>query len=315
MSKVISHTIQSVGKTDLVIRFKKSIPVYLLILPSIMLVIIFHYLPIFGIAIAFQDYSVYKGVFGSTWVGFKYFERFLTDANFWRIMKNTVIINIYDLIFGFPVPIIFALLLNELRSNKLKRIAQTISYLPHFISWVVVAGMFVTILSPSAGLVNIILKNVFKIEPIHFLADPQYFRAILVTAGIWKSFGMSAVYYIAALSSIDTELYAAAAIDGAGRLRQTWHITLPGLRLIIIVLLVLKTGRMINIGFEKVFLLYNPMLYEVGDVISTYTYRLGIEKNQYSLTSGIGLTQSIVNFILVYSTNRLSRKVAGWSLW
>ncbi|HOJ09950.1 MAG TPA: ABC transporter permease subunit [Clostridiales bacterium] len=315
MNKEISQTTLKSKKPDILIRFRKSIPVYMLILPSTALLLIFHYLPIFGISIAFQDYSVYKGVFGSTWVGIKYFERFLTDANFWRVMRNTIIINVYDLIFGFPVPIIFALFLNELRSNKLKRVAQTISYLPHFISWVVVAGMVVTILSPSTGLINIMLKNIFNTEPIHFLAKPQYFRSILVTADIWKHFGMSAVYYIAALSSIDMELYAAASIDGAGRLRQTWHITLPGLRLIIIVLLVLKMGKMINIGFEKVFLLYNPILYEVGDVISTYTYRLGIEKNQYSLTSAIGLTQSVINFILVFSANKLSRKIAGWSLW
>jgi putative aldouronate transport system permease protein len=315
MSKAISQAHPQVRKKDLRVRFKNSIPIYLLILPSTLLILVFHYLPIFGIAIAFQDYSVYKGVFGSTWAGFKYFERFLSDPNYWRVMRNTLIINIYDIIFSFPIPIIFALLLNELRSNKLKRVAQTISYLPHFISWVIVAGIFVTILSPSAGVVNMVIKNVFKAEPVHFLVKPQYFRTILIFAGTWKGFGMSAVYYIAALSSIDTELYAAASIDGAGRLRQTWHITLPGLRLMIVVLLIIKIGGIISIGFEKVFLLYNPMLYDVGDVISTYTYRLGIEKHQYSLTSAIGLTQSAVNFILVYSANRLSRRVVGWSMW
>lgn len=295
--------------------FKKSIPIYLLILPSLILLIIFHYLPIFGIAIAFQDYSVFKGVFGSKFIGFANFQRFLTDPNYWRVMRNTIIINLYDLAIGFPVPIIFALLLNELTSNKYKKLAQTVSYLPHFISWVVVAGIVTTVLSPSNGLLNLFITKVLNMDSVYFLAEPKYFRMIVTLTDLWKSFGMSAVYYIATLSSIDQELYASAAIDGAGRLRQTWHITLPGLRMIIIVLLVLKMGNMISVGFQKIFLLYNPLLYDVGDVISTYTYRLGIEKARYSLTSAIGLTQSVVNFIMVISANKLSRKIAGWSLW
>ena len=295
--------------------FKKAIPIYLLILPSLILLIIFHYLPIFGIAIAFQDYSVFKGVFGSKFIGFANFQHFLTDPNYWRVMRNTIIINLYDLAIGFPVPIIFALFLNELTSNKYKKLAQTVSYLPHFISWVVVAGIVTTILSPSNGLLNLFITKVLKMDSVYFLAEPKYFRMIVTLTDLWKSFGMSAVYYIATLSSIDQELYASASIDGAGRLRQTWHITLPGLRMIIIVLLVLKMGSMISVGFEKIFLLYNSLLYDVGDVISTYTYRLGIEKARYSLTSAIGLTQSVVNFIMVISANKLSRKIAGWSLW
>ncbi|MEA4822860.1 MAG: ABC transporter permease subunit [Clostridiaceae bacterium] len=229
-------------------------------------------------------------------------------------MSNTLIINLYKLIFEFPFPIFFALLLNELRSKHLKKLIQTVSYLPHFISWVIVASIVTAVLSPSGGLFNAMLRA-FGIEPIYFLAKAQYFRTILVVTDIWKGFGMGAVYYIAALSGIDQELYEAAAIDGAGRLRQTWHITLPGLRNIIVVLLVLRVGSMITIGFEQVFLLYNPMVYAVGDVISTYTYRLGIENTKYSLTTAIGLSQSVVNFMLVYTANRLARKVAGWSLW
>lgn len=302
-------------KTSFSVRFKKAIPIYLLLLPSLALLIVFHYLPIFGIAIAFEDYSPVLGVFRSKLVGLKYFYQFLASAEFWRVMKNTILINIYSLIFGFPVPIIFALFLNELRSNKFKKLVQTISYLPHFISWVVVAGIVVSILSPSTGLINAILKNVLNVEPIYFLSKPRYFRSIVIIASIWKSFGMSAVYYIAALTSIDQELYAAAAIDGAGRLRQTWHITLPGLRLIIIVLLVLDVGSIISIGFDKIYLLYNPLLRDVGEVISTYTFNLGVVGTQYSLSSAIGLTQSIVNFILVFLANKLSKKIAGWSLW
>jgi len=297
------------------ISLKKSIPAYLLILPALILLIVFHYLPIFGITMAFQDYSVFKGVFGSKWIGLKNFQQFLLDPNFWRVMRNTVLLNLYELAWGFPIPIIFALLLNELRSNRFKKIAQTISYLPHFISWVVVCSIVVAIASPESGLVNMIIKNVFGMEPIYFLAKPEYFRSIIVIATIWKNFGIGAVYYIATLSSIDQELYASAAIDGAGRLRQTWHITLPGLRLMIIVLLVMNMGGMISIGFEKIFLLYNPLLYEVGDVLATYTYRLGIVGTRYSLTSAIGLTESAVNFLLVVSANKIAKKVAGWSLW
>ena len=301
--------------TSLRVRFKKAIPIYMLLMPSVVLLIIFHYFPIYGILIAFKDFSPFKGILGSDWVGFKYFVNFLTDENFWRVMRNTILINVYQLIFGFPIPIIFAMLLNELWSNRLKKLTQTVSYLPHFISWVVVASIVTELLSPTSGLVNNLMTHVFKLDAIYFLTKTQYFRTILVLSGIWKSFGMSAVYYIATLASIDTELYEAASIDGAGRWKQTFHITLPGLRNIIIVLLVLNLGNMITIGFEQIFLLYNPLVYDVGDVISTYTYRLGIEKTQYSLTSAIGLSQSVVNFILVYSANKLSRSLAGWSLW
>lgn len=296
-------------------RFKKSMPIYVLLLPAMLLLLVFHYAPIFGIIIAFKDFSPFKGILRSDWVGLKYFIEFLTDENFWRVMKNTIVINLLQLIFGFPFPIIFALFLNEIYSDKFKKVIQTISYLPHFVSWVVVASIVTTVLSPSTGIVNGFIKNFFNKEPIYFLVKEQYFRSILVVSSIWKGFGMSSVYYIASLSSIDQELYQASSIDGASRIRQTWHITLPGLRNIIIVLLILNIGSMITIGFEQIYLLYNPLVYNVGDVISTYTYRLGIEKVQYSLTSAIGITQSAVNFFLVYTANRLSRTVAGWSMW
>lgn len=313
-NKSLDYSIQK-KKNKSLILLKKSIPVYTLLLPGVIIHLIFHYFPIYGIIIAFKNFSPFKGILGSDWVGFKHFSYFLSDENFWRVMKNTIIINFYHLIFGFPVPILFALLINELRSNRFKKIVQTISYLPYFISWVVAASIVTTLLSPSTGLLNTILTNVFDIEPIYFLAKPRYFRTILVASNIWKSFGMSAVYYVAALASIDQSLYEASSIDGAGRWKQTVHITLPGLRNIIIVLLVLQIGSMITIGFEQIFLLYNPLVYDVGDVISTYTYRLGIERAQYSLTSAIGLTQSVVNFILVFLANKLARVISGWSLW
>jgi putative aldouronate transport system permease protein len=297
------------------VRFRKSIPILSLLFPAMLLLLIFNYAPIFGITIAFKEYSPFTGILKSKWAGLRYFRAFLTDEKYWNVMRNTLLLNIYQILFGFPFPIIFALFLNEIKSNKLKKSIQTISYLPHFVSWVVVASMVTAILSPSTGIVNAVIKNILNREEVYFLAKIKYFRTIVVAASIWKGFGMSSVYYIASLASIDQELYQAASIDGAGRLKQTWHITLPSLRNIIIVLLVLELGSIINIGFEKVYLLYNPLVYEVGDVISTYTYRLGIEKVQYSLTTAIGLTQSLVNFLLVYSANRFSRRLVGWSLW
>lgn len=293
----------------------RDIPIYILLSPAVILLLIFHYLPIYGIVMGFQNYSPFKGIGGSDWVGFLHFKEFLTDPSYWKVMKNTIIINIYSLIFGFPAPIIFALLLNEVTRVKYKKIVQTISYLPYFISWVVAAGLVMSVLSPVTGIINIALNKLFGIEPIYFMVKKEYFRAILISSGIWKGVGMSSVYYLAAISSIDPTLYEAATIDGANKWQQTWHITLPGLTSIITVLLILQIGSLLSIGFEQIFLLYNPMVYEVADVISTYTYRLGIEETQFSLTTAIGLTQSTVNFILLYIANRTSRKLAGWSMW
>ena len=300
------------------IRFKASrdVPRYLLVLPALALLLVFCYGPMYGIIIAFQDYSPYRGVFGSDFVGFKYFENFLKDENFWRVMGNTLIINFYELIFATPVPIIFSLLLNELRNSKLKKTVQTISYLPHFVSWVVVASIVNTILSPTSGIVNVCLQSIFKMdEPIYFLAKSGYFRTILIVTSIWKGFGMSAVYYLAALAGIDPQLYEAAKIDGAGKWKQMLHITLPGILPIFTLLFILNIGGMISIGFERVFLMYNPLVYEVGDVISTYVYRMGIVNSQFSRTTAIGFSQSVVNFLLVYFANRLSKKFVGFAMW
>ncbi len=295
-------------------RANRDVPLYLLLLPGFALLFIFNYIPMFGIVISFQDFSPFLGIAKSSWIGFENFEYFLFDTKFWEVMRNTLVINLLQLIVGFPIPIIFALCLNELYSARFKKIMQTISYLPYFVSWVVAAGIVTSILSPSTGLVNKFLQ-ILGMEPVYFLTKPEYFRTIVVLSGIWKNFGMNAVYYIAAFSAIDLSLYEAAKIDGAGKMRQIWHITLPGIRNIAMILLILQVGNMVSIGFQQIFLLYNPMVYEVGDVISTYTYRLGIEQTRYSLTTAIGFTQSIVNFILVYAANRVSKAVSGWSLW
>jgi len=298
-------------------RFKPGydIPRYLFILPAFTVLAIFHYGPIYGILIAFQDFSPYRGVWGSEWIGLFHFRFFLQDPVYWRVMRNTILINIQSLVMSTPVPILFAIFLNELKNPLFKRVVQTISYLPHFISWVVVAGIVITLLDPTKGLFNTVLVNLFGIEPIFFLGKASYFRTILIVVGIWKGFGMSSVYYLSALSGIDPQLYEAAKIDGAGRIKQMIHITLPGIASIFVLLTILNIGSLLSIGFENVFLLYNPLVYETGDVISTYTYRLGIEETQYSLTTAIGITQSVVNFILVFSANRISKKVVGYSMW
>lgn len=299
----------------LIFQANRDIPLYIMLLPALAILFTFVYIPIYGVTIAFQDFSPFRGYLNSPWVGFKHFSRFLGDRTFWMVMRNTITLNIYGIFWGFPAPIIFALLLNEIQRTKIKKSIQTISYLPYFVSWVVAASIITSVLSPSTGIVNRVMVNVFGMEPVYFLTKTEYFRSIIVSADIWKGIGMGAVYYISAITQVDQELYEAAKIDGAGRLKQTWHITLPGISGIITVLLVLRIGSMITIGFENIFLLYNPVVYSVADVISTYTYRLGIEGAQFSQTSAIGFTQSIVNFILVYTANRAARKLAGWSLW
>jgi len=296
-------------------KYNRDIPLYLLILPAFLLILVFNYFPMYGVIIAFKDYSPWLGIIKSDWIGFEHFKFFLNDRYFWQVMVNTLRINIFALIFGFPAPIILALLLNEVAVLKFKKFVQTVSYLPYFISWVITAALVYAVLDPNSGILNVFMDKVLGIAPVYFMAQSRYFVAIVIIAGIWKGIGMSSIYYLASLSSIDTELYEAAKIDGAGRIKQTWHITLPGLKTIATVLLVLNLGSMVTIGFENIFLLYNPLVYDVGDVISTYTYRLGLVQMEYSLTSAIGLTQSFVNFFLVVSANYVAKKIGGWGLW
>jgi putative aldouronate transport system permease protein len=239
----------------------------------------------------------------------------LKDENFWRVFKNTVLFNLYYLIWGFPAPIILALLLNEVTGKWFKKTVQTISYLPYFISWVVVSSIVVSVLSPTSGIVNMLLTNVFGMDPIYFLSKPEYFRTIVIVTWIWKDVGYYSVYYLAALTSIDPQLYEASRIDGASRWQQTLHITLPGIKPIAMVLFMLTIGNLATVGIDQVFNLYNPLVYNVGDVISTYTYRLGLEKMQYSLTTAIGVTQSAINFILIFSANKIVKKINGWAMW
>jgi putative aldouronate transport system permease protein len=269
----------------------------------------------YGVVIAFQKYNVVKGVSGSDWVGFKYFIAFFNDPYFPRLLKNTILLNIYGLIFGFPVPILLALCFNEIRHMFFKKVSQTISYLPYFISTVVVCGMVTTFLSPSTGIVNTILMKLGLKEGIFFLQEPGYFRTIITSLGVWQGAGFSAIIYIAALSGISPELYEAARIDGANRWKQLRYITLPSLVPTIIIMLILSLGGILNSDFMKIILLYNTMIYETADVLNTYVYRKGLIETNYSYATAVGLFQGVVGFILVYGANLLSRKTSETSLW
>ncbi|GAA3411267.1 ABC transporter permease [Paenibacillus hodogayensis] len=296
------------------VRAKTLLALYALFAPTAICLFIFHYIPMYGIIISFQDFSIYKGILHSDWVGFKHFHYFLTDPKFWQVIRNTILINFYNLLFGFSAPILFALLCNEIYQKHVKRVVQTISYLPHFLSWLVVSGLFYELLSPQTGLVNHLL-GWFGVDPIFFMTESSLFRGILVFSDIWKNVGWSAILYFAVISGIDSSLYEAAWIDGASRWKQTIHITLPHMLPMILLLFLLRLASLFSVNFDQVFLMQNPLVYNVSDVVSTYVYRMGIESSQYSLTTAIGLTQSILAYTLLVSSNRLSKKISGLGLY
>ena len=294
--------------------FFNNIGLYLMLLPGLLYIIIFKYLPMYGITIAFQDFNIFKGIAGSEWVGMANFKKIFMDPEFYQVFKNTLIISVSKLVFLFPLPIIVALMLNEVRSVWFKKTAQTVVYLPHFISWVIVAGIFTSILSPSSGLVNMIITACGG-DPVSFMMSNTWFRKILVFSDGWKETGYSAVVYIAAISGIDQQLYEAAKVDGAGRLRTIWSITLPSIATTIVLLLILRLGTILEAGTEQILAMYNPTVYQTGDVIGTYVYRMGLGQQQYSITTAVGLFNSVVGFILVVGGNFFSKRISGSSIW
>ncbi|NHN33773.1 sugar ABC transporter permease [Paenibacillus sp. S3N08] len=282
-------------------------------LPVIAYYLIFHYGPILGLQIAFKDYGPVDGIWGSPWIGFTNFQDFFESFYFWRLVRNTILINVYELMFGFPAAIILALLLNEIRSTLFKRAVQTISYLPHFISIVVVVGMMVDFLNRD-GLINQIMDS-FGLETIAFLQQPEWFRFLFVSSGVWQGIGWGSIIYLAAIATIDPTLYEAAKIDGAGRWKQVLHITIPGIMPTIVILFILALGSMMSVGSEKVLLMYNAQTYVTGDVISTYVYRKGILEANYGYTAAVGLFNSVISFILIVAANMVSRRVSENKLW
>jgi len=297
------------GQGGLGRKLAKSKALYLMFLPPLLYFLIFQYAPMIGNLMAFQDFSIVKGFFHSPWAGTKYFREFLTDDYFWQVVRNTVLINVYSLLFYFPAPIVFALLLNELRGRGFKRVVQTITYVPHFLSTVVVAGMLVNFLA-SDGLINE-LRGLFGAEPVTFLALPEWFRTIFISSDIWQGLGWGSIIYLAALTGIDPQLYEAATLDGASRWKKMLHITLPGISTVIMVMLLLSLGHMLSVGFEKILLLYSGPTYETADVIQTYVYRRGLIDSDFSFAAAVGIFQSVLSFVLVVSANQLSRKLSG----
>lgn len=288
---------------------------YLFILPGLMILIFFHYLPIYGITIAFKDFHPLLGIMESEWVGLKYFQRLWSSMFFWRIFRNTLRINLMHLVFGFPAPIILALLLNEIKKSFIKRTVQTITYLPHFLSWVIVGGFVVNILSPNQGIIAKISELLTgQKSELFLMIEPKAFPWILVFSAIWQSVGWGSIIYIAAISGINPELYEAAIIDGGNRWQQMWYITLPSIMPTIFVLLILRMGHIMGSNFEQIYVLYNPNVYSTGDVISTYVFREGLGKGNYSFSAAIGLFQSVIGFVLMMIANKASKKF-GRSLW
>ncbi|WP_127581503.1 ABC transporter permease [Paenibacillus koleovorans] len=289
---------------------------YLLLMtvPAILYFLIFHYAPMYGILMAFKDFSPSRGIWDSRWVGLQWFEEFFNSIYAFRLIKNVLLLNLYNLLWGFPIPIIFALLLNEVRRQAFKRFIQSVSYMPHFISVVVIVGMTVTFLSPNSGIVNALL-DVLGFDRINFLSEADWFRTIYIGTDIWASFGYNSILYLAAIAAIDPQLYEAAKIDGAGRWKQMLHVTLPGLASTIVILLILQLGRMMSVGFEKIILLYNPATYDVADVISTYVYRIGLVGGEFSFAAAVDLMNAVINCVLIVTFNRLARKWTAISLW
>ncbi|WP_430077210.1 ABC transporter permease [Paenibacillus ferrarius] len=286
---------------------------YLMMVPVILYYIVFHYAPMYGALIAFKDYSPMKGIMGSDWVGLKHFKDFFGSFYFWRILKNTLVISLYSLVFEFPAPIILALLINEVRSKAFKRVAQTITYMPYFISLVVICGI-ITDFTNADGVINKLMM-LFGYDGQAMLQKQELFRPIYILSEIWQRIGWESIIYIAALMGIDQEQYEAAHMDGASRWKQIVNITLPGIMPTITIMLILRMGNLLNVGFEKIILLYNPVTYETADVISSFVYRKGLLEFGWSYSSAVGLFNSVINLILLVTANYISRKVNESSLW
>ncbi|WP_240941528.1 ABC transporter permease subunit [Paenibacillus sp. HB172176] len=287
---------------------------WLLFLPCLIYYLVFRYAPMFGLVITFKKYNLFTGVWASEWVGFKYYRMFLENPDFLLLMKNTFLLGIVNLAFGFPAPIILALLLNEVRKAAFKRFVQTVSYLPHFISNVIVASMVIMFLSPTGGFINEMI-SALGFEPINFMNEPGLFRGIYVLSEIWQHIGWETIIYLAALTAVDPQLYEAASIDGASRMRKLWHVTLPGISFAIVITLILNIGSILEIGFEKVFLMQNPAIYDTADIISTYVYRVGMEQGNFSYGAAIDLFMGIISLIFIYSANTISRRFSETSIW
>lgn len=297
--------------------FYKYRYLHLMMLPCILFFLIFKYIPMYGLIIAFKDYDAVGGFWGilsAPWVGLENFRRFFSSIYFGRLLRNTLLISIYRLIFSFPAPIIMAILINEIRNTKFKRAVQTITYMPHFLSWVIVSGLLIVLLSPTSGPVAELYRQL-GMEPVTFLSDTRYFRSLLVMSEVWKSVGWGTIIYLAAITGIDQEIYEAATVDGASRIQKIFKITLPQMSDIISIMLILAVGKILDENFEQVFNMYSPAVYEVADVFETYVYRTGILNAQYSYSAAVGVFKSVVSLILVLVSNKIAQMLGNEGIW
>ena len=297
------------------LRYMKQYwPFYLMILPALLDTVVFRYFPMYGVQIAFRDYRVRRGIWGSEWVGLKHFVNFATSSSFWLLIRNTFLLALYSLLWGFPIPIILSLMINEVRSKPFKRSVQMLTYAPHFLSSVAVVGLVNLFFQREIGLVNVLLMNMGGIDH-NYIADPAWFRTLYIGSGIWQNMGWGTIIYMAALSSVDSEIIEAAVIDGANRFQKIWYVDIPSILPTVIILLIMNTGSLLSVGFEKVFLMQNKLNMDVSDVISTYTYRVGIHDGQFSYTTAIGIANSVVNALVLVLVNFVAKHVGETSLW
>ncbi len=296
------------------LKILKGYQLYLLIFPAFLFFLVFCYFPMYGIQIAFKDFVATKGIWGSEWVGFKHFIRLFESPNFLMLLKNTLGISIYSLIVGFPMPILLALLLNEVRDGPFKKIVQTVTYAPNFISVVVLVGMLQSFFSTNTGIVNLILAN-FGVEPIAWLSNQSYFKSMYVWSGVWQGTGWGSIIYLAKLAGIDPQLYEAATIDGATKFQKMIHVSIPGIVPTMTIMFILNSGSIMNVGYEKIYLMQNPLVLQTSEVISTYVYKVGLVNAQYSFSTAVGLLNSVVNLILLTFVNFVSSKLGDTTLW
>jgi len=315
--KAVGARVISLKKPNQASYLKRSWMLYVMLALPLTFFIIFRYIPMTNIVIAFKDYNIFQGVWseGSPWVGFKWFERAFASRDFWLALRNTLWLNFLDLMLGFPAPIILALILNELVFKNFKKFTQTVIYLPHFLSWIIVSSIATRLLAPSTGVVNIFMVSNFGIGPIDFLMDKTLWVITYIFFGIWKEMGWGTIIYLAAITGINPELYEAAEVDGAGRWRKLWNVTLPGIRPTIVVLLIMNIGRILGIELDRPFTMMNNIVIEVADVLSTLVYRVGIRSFQFSLTAAIGLFQSVICVIFLVTANTLAKKFGERGIW
>jgi putative aldouronate transport system permease protein len=304
------------GGAHLIRRLIKQWDIQMMVVPAILFIIIFNYIPMYGTLMAFQDYNIFKGFWHSPWVGFKHFQMFFHSPDYGTVMRNTIVISLLKLFAGFPAPILLALMLNEVRKAAFKRIVQTISYLPHFMSWVIVAGFTMSMLSTDNGSLNILLQSLHLIdEPINWLSSSDYFWGILISTNIWKEIGFASIIYLAAIAGVNPDMYEAASIDGASRIKQIFLITIPSIMPVIIIFMILAVGNLLTAGFEDILLLAtNPALRDVSDVLDTYVYRVGIKSSRFSYATAVGLFKAIISIGLLTMANLIARR-SGNSLW